>query len=65
MSGVDGVYKTEGGLIFKVQRDPEGHLSVQTLQQGAWTAAPIGMAGLRVAPTTKRLTSRQIDALKV
>jgi hypothetical protein len=60
---IDGVYKTEGGLVFKVQRDPEGHLSVQQLQQGAWSPAPIGIAGLRIAPTTKRLTPRQIEAL--
>jgi len=60
---VDGVYKTEAGMVFKVERDAEGHLSVQRLQQGTWAPAPIGMAGLRINPTTKRLTPRQIEAL--
>ncbi len=62
--GSDGVYRTEGGVIFKVQRDAEGHLSVETLREGAWARAPIGMAGLRIAPTTRRLTTRQIAALE-
>jgi hypothetical protein len=59
----DGVYRTENGLVLKIKRDADGHLSVQQLQEGAWSPAPIGLAGLRIAPTTKRLTERQIQAL--
>ncbi|MEX0985779.1 MAG: hypothetical protein WD096_12145 [Actinomycetota bacterium] len=61
---VDGVYRTEGGMVFKVEREPDGHLSVHKLMQGLWAPAPIGLAGLRIAPTTRRLTPRQIAALE-
>jgi hypothetical protein len=54
-----GVYKTETGVIFRVV-DDQGHLSVETLQGSVWESAPIGMIGLRVAPTTLQLTARQI-----
>jgi hypothetical protein len=57
------VYKTESGTIFRVLKEPEGHLEVELLQASSWEAAPIGMAGLRIARGTKRLTDRQIEAL--
>jgi hypothetical protein len=57
------VYKTESGTIFRVLKGPEGHLEVESLQARSWQAAPIGMAGLRIARGTKRLTDRQIEAL--
>jgi len=59
-----GVYKTQAGVIFRVTND-DGHLKVETLHEEEWKAAPIGMLGLRVAPTTQRLTSRQILRLPV
>jgi hypothetical protein len=59
-----GVYKTQAGVIFRVV-DTDGHLSVETLRDEAWQSAPIGMAGLRVAPTTLRLTAREILRLPV
>jgi hypothetical protein len=54
-----GVYKTAQGVIFRVQNS-EGHLSVETLRDDVWESAPIGMVGLRVAPTTVQLTARQV-----
>jgi hypothetical protein len=54
------VYKTESGMIFRVSQPLDGHLSVQTLGQVGWETASIGMTGLRVAPTTVRLTARQV-----
>ena len=57
------VYKTESGTIFRVLKEPEGHLEVELLEASSWQAAPVGMAGLRIARGTKRLTQRQIDAL--
>lgn len=60
---VDGVYRTESGTVFKVQRQPDGQLRVETLQDGAWVQASAKMAGLRLNPTTKRLTARQGAAL--
>ncbi len=57
------IYKTEQGTIFRLKEDDEGRLSVELLQTSLWVQGPIGMAGLRVAPTTTRLTSRQIQSL--
>jgi hypothetical protein len=59
-----GVYKTQAGVIFRVL-ETDGHLSVETLRDESWRSAPIGMIGLRVAPTTLRLTARQILRLPV
>jgi hypothetical protein len=56
-------YRTELGTIFRVLKEPEGHLEVELLEASAWKSAPVGMAGLRVAAGTKRLTQRQISAL--
>ena len=56
-------YRTESGTIFRVLKEPEGHLQVELLEASVWRAAPIGMAGLRIAAGTKRLTQRQISAL--
>lgn len=60
---VKDFYRTESGTIFRVTKDPEGHLSVELLEASAWRSAPIGMAGLRIARGTRRLTERQINAL--
>lgn len=60
---VKDFYRTESGTIFRVSKDPEGHLSVELLEASAWRSAPIGMAGLRIARGTRRLTERQINAL--
>jgi hypothetical protein len=58
------VYRTESGTIFRVSQDTDGHLSVQLLNNATlWESAPIGMAGLRIAPTTTQLTDRQVKAL--
>ena len=56
-------YKTERGTIFRLKEDDEGRLSVELLQTSLWVQGPIGMAGLRVAPTTTKLTERQIQSL--
>ena len=55
-----GVYRTESGMIFRVSEDREGHLSVGILQDEAWVDGRVGIVGLRVAPTTVRLTPKQI-----
>jgi hypothetical protein len=57
------IYKTEQGTIFRLKEDDEGRISVELLQTSLWVQGPIGMAGLRVAPTTTRLTSRQVQSL--
>ena len=60
---VDGVYRTESGTVFKVQRNTDGQLRIETLESGEWVPAPAKMAGLRLNPTTKRLTARQAASL--
>jgi hypothetical protein len=59
------VYRTESGMIFRVSQPLEGHLSVETLGDAGWESAAIGMIGLRVAPTTVRLTARQVLRLPI
>lgn len=54
------VYRTEGGTIFRVTEDGDGHISVGILKETVWQDASIGMVGLRVAPTTVRLTAKQV-----
>jgi hypothetical protein len=58
-----GVYKTERGTIFRIRETDEGHISVELLKAAAWVAGPIGMAGLRVARATTKMTQRQVQAL--
>jgi hypothetical protein len=57
------VYRTESGLILRVLHAEDGGLKVEMLKEGAWIAARIGMAGLRLSPTTRKLTERQVRAL--
>jgi hypothetical protein len=54
------VYRTASGMIFRVSEGGEGHLAVETLGKTGWSPAAIGMIGLRVAPTTVRLTAKQV-----
>jgi hypothetical protein len=57
------VYKTQSGLILRVVHADDGGLKVEMLKEGAWIAARIGMAGLRLSPSTRKLTERQVRAL--
>ncbi|MGQ0669754.1 MAG: hypothetical protein ACT4PO_08810 [Actinomycetota bacterium] len=57
------IYRTELGTIMRITHDGEGRISVELLKQRAWVAGPIGMAGLRLAPTTTRLTEREVRGL--
>ena len=56
-------YKTEMGKTLRVDESEVGQLTVEILKDGAWTEAPRGMIGLRLAPSTKRLTQREINRL--
>jgi hypothetical protein len=56
-------YKTEMGKTLRVDESEDGQLTVEILKDGAWTEAPRGMIGLRLAPSTKRLTQREINRL--
>ncbi|HYZ10487.1 MAG TPA: hypothetical protein VE962_01180 [Actinomycetota bacterium] len=57
------VYRTQSGLILRVLHAEDGGLKVEMLKEGTWIAGRIGMAGLRLSPSTRKLTERQIQAL--
>lgn len=56
-------FRTAMGKTIRVEESDDGMLSVRVLKDGTWTDAPLGMIGLRLAPTTRRLTAREIDTL--
>jgi hypothetical protein len=56
-------YQTERGKTLRIRESEDGLLSVDILKDGAWTAAPRGMIGLRLAPETRRLTRSEIRTL--
>ena len=56
-------YRTQGGATLRVTTSEEGALNVQLLKDGAWLPAPVGMVGLRLSPTTRRLRASEIKAL--
>jgi hypothetical protein len=53
------VYRTQQGTILRVIEADDGGLKVETLKDGAWVAGRIGMVGLRLSPSTTRLTPRE------
>jgi hypothetical protein len=57
------VYRTQSGLILRILYADDGGLRVEMLKEGAWIAARIGMVGLRLSPSTRKLTQQQIRAL--
>jgi hypothetical protein len=50
-------------MIFRVSQGGEGYLLVETLEKTGWMKAQPGVLGLRVNPTTRQLTAKQILAL--
>jgi hypothetical protein len=63
MMSAAGVYKSEQGRIWRVMEANDGLLSVQVFQEGAWVPGPIRMVGLRLSPSTKRLSAQAIRKL--
>ena len=57
------VYRTASGMIFRVSQGGDAYLLVETLEETGWTRAQPGIMGLRVNPTTRRLTAKQVLAL--
>lgn len=60
-----GVYRTAGGRTLRITESDEGALKVEILERDAWIAGPVGMVGLRLSPTTTRLTGVEVRALPV
>jgi hypothetical protein len=56
----EGVYRTDLGLIFRVTETVEGGLKVEVLRDGVWTAGRIGLVGLRLDPSTRKLAPSAI-----
>ena len=53
------VYRTESGTIMRVIEADDGGIKVEMLSDNEWVAARIGMAGLRLSPSTTKLTARE------
>ncbi len=58
-----GTYETRSGLVFRVLDPPGGGLRVEVLKQGSWVPGRIGMVGLRLDPTTRKLSPSAIRSL--
>jgi hypothetical protein len=56
-------YRTQEGKTLRIGETEDGMLSVEILKDGAWTAAPLGMIGLRLQPSTRRLKASEIKTL--
>jgi hypothetical protein len=50
-------------LIWRILQADDGGLKVEILKGGAWIAGRIGMVGLRLSPTTTKLSRSEIQAL--
>ena len=55
--------RTELGKTLRIEESDEGALRVEILKEGVWTTAPRGMIGLRLSPSTRRLTAAEVLAL--
>ncbi len=60
---ISGVYRSEHGMIWRVIEGDEGSLRVELLEDQAWVPGRIGMVGLRLSPSTTRLTARAVREL--
>lgn len=58
-----GVYRTKQGRTLRIRIAEDGALSVQILADDGWIPASVRMAGLRLSPTTRKLTATEIAAL--
>lgn len=50
-------------MIWRVIEGDEGSLRVELLEDQAWVPGRIGMVGLRLSPSTTRLTARAVREL--
>jgi len=59
------VYRTKLGKTLRISIAEDGAIRVEILADGAWVAGSVRMAGLRLSPTTRKLTAREVLALPV
>jgi hypothetical protein len=57
------VYKTDRGTVWRIIRADDGGMRVELLKDDEWVPGPIGMAGLRLSASTKRLTDAAVRKL--
>lgn len=50
-------------MILRIIEAADGGLKVELLKSGAWVAGRIGMVGLRLSPTTTKLTLEETKGL--
>jgi hypothetical protein len=60
---VTGVYRSEQGMVWRVIEGDDGSLKVEVLQGESWAPGRIGLVGLRLAPSTTKLTAKAIRGL--
>jgi hypothetical protein len=58
-----GVYRTSQGMIFRLADSVEGGLKVEVLKEGAWVPGRIAMFGLRLEPSTTKLSAAAVGKL--
>ena len=56
-------FRTELGKTLRIEESDEGALRIEILKEGVWASAPRGMIGLRLSPSTRRLTAAEVLAL--
>ncbi|HEV8571498.1 MAG TPA: hypothetical protein VGR49_00440 [Actinomycetota bacterium] len=63
MGTASDVYRTERGTVWRIIHSAEGGLHVELLKNEEWVRGPIGMAGLRLSPSTTQLTAAAVREL--
>ena len=58
-----GVYRSEGGKVWRVSESDEGALKVEVLEDGQWVPGSLAMVGLRLHQGTTRLDDKAIREL--
>jgi hypothetical protein len=58
-----GVYRTNQGMIFRIADTVEGGPKVEVLKEGAWVPGRIAIFGLRLDPSTRKLSQAAADKL--
>jgi hypothetical protein len=62
-TGAVDFFRTEHGRTLRIEELEDGGLRVEILKEGIWIAAPLGMIGLRLSKSTRRLSRREVLAL--
>jgi hypothetical protein len=61
--GRSNVYRTEQGRTIRITESDDGGLRVEQLEHGGWVQTSTRMAGLRLSPSTAKLTAKEVSAL--